>query len=439
MNNALLDKQFSRQKLCSTIDLIDKLSASKFPYDDSVDALQVIKVELDEVLREIEQVDSDANPNVIYHFCREGNSLIYFYMGFIGLLLRSSNVRNAFELYSSIKEIAERILRERDIKVVISSEWNFSPLIYPIPSKRLSRYIFVGLPASESQNALVIPLAGHELGHAIWRRSGLQTTYNKRIEARIISIFEKNWDSVEQIFRRGLKPKDVATHFAARAIWEQSLVYSKRQIEEVFCDLIGVWLFGTSYLHAFRYLAAPAIGDRRNELYPPMQARSEILVKAALEFSYPVPKGYIDSFNVSSSPSSTHPAAVLLLHLADQTTATFVDELIHEVNAYLSRIRAIHKPTREGIQHALTYLDLVCAVPGAKTIADITNAAWQIRLDLASWNIPDISDDGKIPILSDLVFKSLEVDEYNRLVESHARKQRDQKTTLRKGRSGKQD
>jgi hypothetical protein len=39
-------------------------------------------------------------------------------------------------------------------------------------------------------------------------------------------------------------------------------------MEELFCDLAGLALFGESYLHAFQYLLSPSIGFSRSEEYP---------------------------------------------------------------------------------------------------------------------------------------------------------------------------
>jgi hypothetical protein len=35
--------------------------------------------------------------------------------------------------------------------------------------KDLPDLMFIGLPACEADNALIVPLTGHELGHSLWR------------------------------------------------------------------------------------------------------------------------------------------------------------------------------------------------------------------------------------------------------------------------------
>ena len=65
----------------------------------------------------------------------------------------------------------------RETRLILSSEWDYSPFMYDQITD-LPSFVFIGLPACESANPLLLPLAGHELGHSVWvkndSRNGVQ-------------------------------------------------------------------------------------------------------------------------------------------------------------------------------------------------------------------------------------------------------------------------
>jgi hypothetical protein len=419
VSDVSLDRDFSIQKVSSVIQIVDRILGGIFPYRDSVSALTKIRDFFDELLTELKGIEPDQDPAIIQQYCREANSNIFFYKGFIGFLLRSSNLRNSFEAYAAIKGLADGLLDD-PVKVVLSSEWSYSPFIYPVPSQELSDFILVGLPASESQNALILPLAGHELGHAIWRRSKVDKDFYKIIENKTVEVAASKWQKVEQIFRTGVGASDAATDIAARAVWQIAYTYAKRQVEEIFCDVVGVWLFGTSYLHSFRYLVAPSVGHHRSPYYPQLKARANYISRAAVKFKHHVPMSYQSSFSEREISNLAH----VLVEVADIVSESFVDQLIHRVEAYCS-VRGIGSPTDEGMREALSEFKSLVPLREYKSLGDVLNAAWNLRLDLIKWEIPGVDDTRKLYILNDLVYKSFEVREYYTLLKEHdARQQR---------------
>src|SRR3546814_14740255 len=56
----------------------------------------------------------------------------------------------------------------------MSSEWKFVPFTYPMTLDWLPGFALVGGPAPESDNVLIVPLAGHEIGHSAWRSKQLK-------------------------------------------------------------------------------------------------------------------------------------------------------------------------------------------------------------------------------------------------------------------------
>jgi hypothetical protein len=81
-------------------------------------------------------------------------------------------VRNAFELLDPLQSIVDEVLQGRP-ELLLSSEWDYVPFAYPQSLDDLRSFVLIGLPASEAASALLLPLAGHEIGHAVWRNLGI--------------------------------------------------------------------------------------------------------------------------------------------------------------------------------------------------------------------------------------------------------------------------
>ncbi len=155
MTTASLAKDLSKQRLDSAISLVTGLLDTDWAYSDASDALGEIRSALAETRKDLNNLDDDADPKLLYQYRLAALRIVSELTGFVGFILRSSDVRNSFEIYHPIKEIGASLLGSQ-IKLIIGSEWNYNPFIYPIPSSALSDFILVGLPASEAQNVLLL-------------------------------------------------------------------------------------------------------------------------------------------------------------------------------------------------------------------------------------------------------------------------------------------
>src|SRR3546814_8743121 len=72
-----------------------------------------------------------------------------------------------------IKRLVETAVSP-DARLIMSSEWKFVPFTYPMTLDWLPGFALVGGPAPESDNVLIVPLAGHEIGHSAWRSKQLK-------------------------------------------------------------------------------------------------------------------------------------------------------------------------------------------------------------------------------------------------------------------------
>src|SRR3546814_10308475 len=72
-----------------------------------------------------------------------------------------------------IKRLVETAVSP-DARLIMSSEWKFVPFTFPMTLDWLPGFALVGGPAPESDNVLIVPLAGHEIGHSAWRSKQLK-------------------------------------------------------------------------------------------------------------------------------------------------------------------------------------------------------------------------------------------------------------------------
>ena len=107
----------------------------------------------------------------------------------LGFVLRSTNVRTAFEIHGPLLRLTREFLGA-DTRLLVSSEWEYSPYTYsPLPD--FADFVLIGFPASESANPLVVPLAGHELGHSLWSSKRLQTDVSSAVTTSIATTFSR--------------------------------------------------------------------------------------------------------------------------------------------------------------------------------------------------------------------------------------------------------
>jgi hypothetical protein len=104
MSTTLLDSDFAKQKLRSAIILLDSLLAGDSPYDDAKEAARLIKVEFDDELKKLIDLDDDSDPRIRVAQCIQARHVIQKNTGYIGFILRSSNIRNFFRIISSDKD-----------------------------------------------------------------------------------------------------------------------------------------------------------------------------------------------------------------------------------------------------------------------------------------------------------------------------------------------
>lgn len=386
----------ARRRIDAFIEQIDTLRESSFPHDDGKRVLLAIRgkfVVIKQML-DLPPTASDAMADrVSFHI----SEVISEYTEILGLILRSTNVRNAFELHYVLKQMVEKVLG-RPTDLLISSEWNFVPFTYPIGIELLPDVVLIGSPAPESENPLIVPLAGHELGHSAWRVTDAADGLADRLNAAVDVALEKHKRQLET----SLADDDLVSRSSEAVLRDRCAAHALSQLEEIYCDIVGLYLFGPSYLYAFDYLLAPGGSDRSLD-YPSDGKRMEILAATADKLGLPVDPAVRSQW----APTSVVIDQRRLTHVVDDVVAALLDTLIEHVEAFMAE-RGIIPPGEVAIQAILGAFNQRQPHSSQATLGEIISAGWKFLR--AQDGLADQRDTYKV--LCDLIWKTVEVTEY---------------------------
>ena len=387
---------------------IERLKGSEFPYLNSEEALNELHDLFSDHLSFLSHQSSDQS--TIDLACNAAFASVRDSLDILGFILRSTNVRNAFEVYGPLLRLARKILGS-ETKLLISSEWYFSPSTY-IGYQALPGFVLIGLPATESSNPFLVPLAGHELGHSVWNEFDCGILIRQRIEDKIIKEIKNRWPEYSAIFHEYEdKQDDLNADFWMQQTWKPAWVWAMRQAEELFCDFVGLRIFGEAYLYAFAYLLAPWKKGERQCYYPNMLARANALAKTAKVYGLKPPDDYTRMFQDLDEPQEVQRQTRFLLSIADSARQEVSDSL---ANVADNKILEAEIPLRsmDEVNRCKKAFKLMIPVQqtgqSVEGLANILNAAWK------AWKTPDFFgvreyDEWKHANLKELVLKSIEV------------------------------
>jgi hypothetical protein len=401
-----------KQKIENLLKQIDVVLNDDFPIIDGKLATKKLKQKIEKILGYVLDYPnlSSEIQNQIY---LNSTAKISSTSVYLGMIVRSNTTRNPFELYDPFKIICQKFFEE-DIFLILSSEWNYIPFTYPMNIEDLPAFIVIGMPASESENVLIFPAAGHELGHSIWFKGQMAAHFSggvfekvrQKIESepkRLVAVFSNY--SIEQfetdLFAKGLKELFLSDVTAK----------CMRQIEEVFCDFIALLIFGKSYLYAFRYLLAPGGIGKRSPDYPDTKDRAEIIEIFAKENEI-VLEGFASAFRNSHYPQ--YPYEQEVVKLADEIRS----ELVKEVAAKATEIfnaTGIQSPRSETVRSVITSFSNGLPWGDDVSIGELIEAGWE-RFVKATKDGDGGTSGNVVEAISDLVLKSAESVEFLRRV-----------------------
>ncbi len=389
---------YARQRIRTVLKEIGELADSDFPYRHSRDALVLLESLFQDRLTVLESLE-DKNTETSETICSESLLQVFKYLPLLGFILRSTNVRNSFEIYGPLLRLARQVLGD-DTRLILSSEWDYSPHVYR-PLRSLPNFVLIGLPASESENPLLVPLAGHELGHTTWQRRILGADFDETIWEKIEKLAKVREKTYKDLFGGGVGDLLTRGNLLPAHSW------AMRQIEESFCDFFGVRIFAESYLFAFAYLLSPG-GGTRSGFYPSLKDRVANLVKVSEKLKFEPLSGFSEWFTADIEPAANE-KELFLLKLADEAHASVVEELIEKANEIANSAK-VPMRSEEKIATIIKAFEFLTPASGIGDLTNILNAAWQV-FDKP----PDVWQgvvDDPVDTLTELVFKSIEVLEF---------------------------
>lgn len=405
--------EFSKARLFGVLAEIERLEQGEFPYKHSQEALGVLRRHFQNHIDALTVLPADKDPAIVADMCAEALYDIFENMPLLGFLLRSTNVRNAFEVYGPILRLARRIISPKT-KLILSSEWEFSPFTFrympPLPD-----HVFIGIPASESENPLVLPLAGHELGHTLWAANDMDKVFYPKVEDAMLSVLALRLAELNKLYPGIViptaSPADLDVNIPVKEYIAASVEWALAQTQEYFCDAVGLYLFDEAFLHAYAYLLAPRAACPRTFDYPNTRPRIASLTKAAAHFRrskpqlYSVPTNYALQFEDAVEPQDDD--LRFRVSLAD-AAASKLGAALYRVVAKLmkkAQVPTLNPSTKVKI---LRDYRLVVPCPSSESLTNIINAAWDVFNQPHFW--PNISDyKSKMKMLRDVVLKNIEL------------------------------
>jgi hypothetical protein len=413
--------EYSVGRLDAVLEEIGRLKESEFPYQHSRDALErVEQVFLDHRSR-LNGLPAGKSIPIVNQFCSTALADLFLYLPLLGFILRSTNVRNAFEVYGPLLRLSRQALGV-DTKLIVSSEWDYSLFTFREIAV-LPKFVLIGFPAPESSNPLLLPLAGHELGHTIWRVRGCASNYVQSIEEKILGEIDLQLKEYQRLFpNHNAQKGQILTNIFVRQTISVPAQWALKQCEEHFCDFVGLYAFDEAFLHAFGYLLSPLMAGQRPVLYPNTLRRVSALAEAAAKYrgkvgsGYTVPADYSGLFQDMAEVPDNERVKKFLLSLADAASGAMTGKLMDEAGALLSGAKLAVLASEEKRRILDSYRFVVPAV-GARSLCNILNAAWDVYHDKSFWvHMPQIDDRQRV--LRELVLKNIEILEIEQILES---------------------
>ncbi|WP_370677336.1 hypothetical protein [Pleomorphomonas sp. PLEO] len=405
----------SQRKLDAIIAQIDKLMLSDFPHPDSETALGIVRTFFEEHRGRLEKAARSGDTESLNRVCVTLNERITQYLPILGFLLRSTNVRNSFETYDAIVHIAKSLIGPQ-ARVVMSSEWDASPLAYPLNVSILPGFALIGMPTYQSGNALILPLAGHELGHCAWVDRNLEKVYTTRVDELAWNYITSRWHEFRSAFPEHSHLQPIAAQLRQNMFFMQIIdditALCLQHVEEVFCDAIGVALFGSSFALAFHYLLAPSHGQMRSLSYPELGVRARFIEQYG---GYDLAKVDFTSFEAEFSElplKFENRSDSFILRCADSIVEILGEHIFQDAQEMVAQTCSMHMPSDLETDNILHMFENSTPARAPKTLADIINAGWKYTI-----NNEESFDHARRSLsdwVSELVLKSVEVLEFRR-------------------------
>jgi hypothetical protein len=399
----------SKLKIRNIQRTIDSIANGDLPFVSGKRALQRLQAIFEALDDKLDRAIKLKDAENIASQASNINLKILQILPILGFILRSTNVRNAFELIEPLQTVARAAMQGKP-ELILSSEWDYIPFAYPQSLEDLRSYVLIGLPASEAASALLVPIAAHELGHAVWRNRALHSDFQATLDQRLQKQYQANIAEFQKVFR-DYDEKDVFRREILQDAVSDSLEFAELQAEELFCDLFAYALFGASYLQAFAFILAPGSSGYRSGKYPTYSSRIGAITTVAKGEGLILPDHLQLSFGRDQrGVDDRHRFAV---RMADECISTIVPEIWQKVLQVINTANLVRPVQANAVRHVE---DLKLGIPPSITecLGDILNAGWLRYEEImrSARNTNQASDE--IDRLNELLLKTIEVSEFRR-------------------------
>jgi hypothetical protein len=262
----------------------------------------------------------------------------------------------------------------------------------------LPSYVLVGGPASESANPLVIPLAGHEIGHSAWKHHDVTSLLEDEFTQSLETLATKHPDEA----------KLLEEYYGTDYIGEIREI-GFRQIEEIYCDCFGLFLFGEAYAYAYEYYMFPG-GSERSIEYPSDEDRIAYIRQAADWRGIKLPDDVFLGWKSSSEDPNSDPEVELFVDAA----AKEVLPRIFEVVAQLLDSAEAPRPDPDVASEIAKSMARSIPHPSGGNLADIVTAGWRCLRQSAGLGRDE--DERPAETLNEVMLKTIEVAEFYKRV-----------------------
>ncbi|MEA2879916.1 MAG: hypothetical protein QOF14_5112 [Hyphomicrobiales bacterium] len=360
----------SKHKIKNIQRTIDGLLDGDFPLSSGRKALSKLRDVFDDLDAKLDRIGRLNDEETLKQISSHINLKIYQVLPILGFILRSTNVRNAFELLDPLQTITDAALQGSPY-LLLSSEWDYIPFAYPQSLDDLKSFVLIGLPASEAASALLLPLAGHELGHAVWRNLGVGGSVAAALQHRCVELYSKDMPAFQNAFPDYKEFDFVNREILPMAI-AKSLEFAARQAEELFCDLFAYAIFGSSYLHAFSYIVAPG-GGIADSNYPLNETRIAVISRVAASEGRELPTNIQIEFR--SERRYAEQRHRYIVKKAEESVSSITERLWTRILEILRKSNLTRPDPNSATKHAE---DFLVGIPthAPLCLGDVVNAGW---------------------------------------------------------------
>lgn len=400
----------SKHKLKNVQRTIDGLLAGDFPIGAGKSALLKLQDIFAELETKLDRAGRLKDKAPLTQIASNINLKIYQVLPILGFILRSTNVRNAFELLEPLQSVADATLQGRP-QILLSSEWDYVPFAYPQSLEDLRSFVLIGMPASEASSALLLPLAAHELGHAVWRNLGIGGSVGTTLQYKCDELYSQDMSSFSRTFP-DYDPNDIVNRDIFPAAIARSVDYGVRQTEELFCDLFAYAYFGASYLYAFSYIVAPGTPDR-DAYYPLHSARISVVSKVASDEGVVVPnRSSLDFGKEERQGDARHR---YIVRKSEDAVGSITNGLWTRVSEIVDKAKIKRPSPTLAIRH-LKDFNIGTPPNDPACLGDVVNAGW-LRYEeiVRSSSSPTLASE-QLDHLNEMILKTIEVLEFQRRI-----------------------